>query len=107
VAGLAALEVMESEKLAQKSEAVGKVLKEKIMDVASRSSHVKEVRGRGLFIGVEVKSGDAMAYCEKLLKLDMLANDSHGHTIRISPPLIINDDEVDYIVDRLEKVLVD
>jgi len=47
-----------------------------------------------------------MVFCEKLLKLDMLCNDSHHHTIRISPPLIINDDEVDYIADRLEKVLV-
>lgn len=105
-AGLAALDVLESEKLAQKSEATGKVLKEKILEIASRSEHVKEVRGRGLFIGIEVKSGDAMSYCEKLLDLNMLANDSHGHTIRISPPLIINEDEVNYIAERLEKVLV-
>jgi ornithine--oxo-acid transaminase len=106
VAGMAALDVFESEKLAQKSEATGKVLKEKIMDIASRSEHVKEVRGRGLFIGIEVKNGDAMHYCEQLLDLNMLANDSHGHTIRISPPLIIDKEEVDYIVERLEKVLV-
>lgn len=106
VAGLAALDVIESEKLAQKSEATGMVLKKKIMDIASRSEQVKEVRGRGLFIGIEVKSGDALYFCRQLLELDMLANDSHGHTIRISPPLIINDDEVNYICDRLEKVLV-
>jgi ornithine--oxo-acid transaminase len=107
IAGLAALEVMESEKLAQKSEATGGVLKAKIEDIASRSEHVKTVRGRGLFIGIEVKNGDAMVYCRKLLDMDMLANDSHGHTIRISPPLIINEEEVNYIVERLEKVLVD
>ncbi len=77
------------------------------MDVAARSKHVKEVRGRGLFIGIEVNNGDAMAYCRKLLDLGLLANDSHGHTIRISPPLIINEREVDYIVERLEKILVD
>ena len=106
VAGLAALDVMQSEKLADRSAKMGKILKDKIMKVAERSSHVKEVRGRGLFIGVEVNNGDAMHYCEKLLNLDMLANDSHGHTIRISPPLIINEKEVDYIVERLEKVLV-
>jgi len=107
VAGLEAVAVMQDEKLSQKSEATGKILKEKIIDIANRSGHVKEVRGRGLFIGIEVKNGDAMHYCEKLLDLDMLANDSHGHTIRISPPLIIDKDEVDYICNRLEKVLVD
>ncbi len=107
VAGLAAIDVMIDEKLPEKSYATGKMLKEKILDIASRSSHVKEVRGMGLFIGIEVKNGDAMSFSHKLLDLDMLANDSHGHTIRISPPLIINDDEVNYIVDRLEKVLVD
>jgi ornithine--oxo-acid transaminase len=48
-----------------------------------------------------------MVYCKKLLELGVLANDSHGHTIRISPPLIINDDEIEYLVERLEKVLVD
>ncbi|MFH2037082.1 MAG: aspartate aminotransferase family protein [Candidatus Zixiibacteriota bacterium] len=106
VSGLAAIDVMEKEKLAQKSEATGMVLKKKIEEIASRSQLVKEVRGRGLFIGIEVKDGNAMKYCQQLLDLDMLANDSHGHTIRISPPLIINDDEVNYICERLEKVLV-
>jgi ornithine--oxo-acid transaminase len=107
VAGLAALDVIEGEKLAERSEKMGAILKKKILDVASRSKHVKEVRGSGLFIGIEVNNGDAMSYCRKLLQLGMLANDSHGHTIRISPPLIINEAEIDYIVERLEKVLVD
>ncbi len=106
-AGLAALDVMIDEKLAERSAKMGKILKEKIDKVCAKSNHVKVTRGRGLFIGIEVKSGDAMHFCHKLLDLDMLANDSHGHTIRISPPLIINDAEVDYIVERLEKVLVD
>jgi ornithine--oxo-acid transaminase len=107
VAGLAALDVMRDEKLVERSAATGKILKKKILDVAARSPHVKEVRGEGLFIGIEVKNGDAMVFCEKLLGIDMLCNDSHHHTIRISPPLIINDDEVEYIVEHLEKVLVD
>jgi ornithine--oxo-acid transaminase len=105
--GIAALDVLVEEKLPERAAQMGEILKKKIMDVASRSKHVKEVRGRGLFIGVEVKSGDAMTFCRKLLDLNMLANDSHHHTIRISPPLIINEDEMNYIVDRLEKVLVD
>jgi ornithine--oxo-acid transaminase len=105
--GLAALDVIEGENLVQQSAEKGEILKKRILDIASRSKHVKEVRGKGLFIGIEVKSGDAMVFCRKLLELDMLANDSHHHTIRISPPLIINEAEMDYIVERLEKVLVD
>ena len=106
VAGLAALDVFENEKLAERSAQQGKKLKKIIKEVCSRSPHVKEVRGMGLFIGIEVKEGNAMDFCHKLLDLGVLANDSHGHTIRISPPLIINDEEIDYMVERLEKVLV-
>jgi ornithine--oxo-acid transaminase len=107
VAGVAALDVIIEEDLPARAAAKGAILKKKIMEIAARSPHVKEVRGRGLFIGIEVKNGDAMVYCKKLLELGVLANDSHGHTIRISPPLIINDDEIEYLVERLEKVLVD
>lgn len=107
VAGNAALDVIINEKLAERSAKMGKILKDKITEIAKRSTHVKEVRGKGLFIGIEVNNGNAMNYCQKLLKLGVLANDSHGHTIRISPPLIINDEEIDYLCERLEKVLVD
>jgi ornithine--oxo-acid transaminase len=106
VAGTTALSVLVDEKLPQNAQRMGQILKKKIEEIASRSRHVKEVRGRGLFIGIEVKNGDAMAFCRKLLDMDMLCNDSHGHTIRISPPLIIDETDVDYISERLEKVLV-
>jgi ornithine--oxo-acid transaminase len=107
VAGIAALDVLVEEHLAERSAETGAMLKQRIMKVADKSKHVKEVRGRGLFIGIEVNNGNAMQYCRKLLELGVLANDSHGHTIRISPPLIINAAEVDYLIERLEKVLVD
>jgi len=106
VAGNAAIDVIIEEKLAERSVKMGKILKAKIDDIASRSSHVKEVRGRGLFIGIEMKNGNAMAFCKKLLELGVLANDSHGHTIRISPPLIINQEEINYLAEKLEQVLV-
>ncbi len=106
VAANAALDVIENEKLHERSAKIGAMLKKKIEDIASRSSKVKEVRGRGLFIGIEVNDGDAMTYCRQLLDLGVMANDSHGHTIRISPPLVINNQEVDYLLERLEKVLV-
>jgi len=107
VAANAALDVIIKEKLVENAVKIGSYLKKKIMDIASRSSHVKEVRGRGLFIGIEVKNGRAMDYCRKLLELGLLCNDSHGHTIRISPPLILDEEGADYIIERLEKVLVD
>jgi ornithine--oxo-acid transaminase len=106
-AGNAALDVIVKENLVQRSAETGATLKKKIEEIASRSKHVKEVRGAGLFIGIEVMNGDAWTYCKELLDMNMLANDSHGHTIRISPPLIIGESEVEYICERLEKVLVD
>lgn len=106
VAGTAALKVFEQEKLADKAAQKGKILKAKIERIAQRSAHVKEVRGKGLFIGIEVKNGNAMEFCRKLLPLGLIVNDSHGHTIRISPPLIINDREIEFMVKQLEKVLV-
>ena len=107
VAGTAALKVFEEEKLAQQAARKGKILKQRIEEIAKRSSHVREVRGKGLFIGIEVKKGNAMEFCRKLLKLGLIVNDSHGHTIRISPPLVINEEEMGFMVKQLEKVLVD
>jgi ornithine--oxo-acid transaminase len=106
VAGTASLKVFEEEKLAEQSAEKGKILKARIEEIGKRSPHVKDVRGLGLFIGIEVKDGNAMEFCQKLLKLGLVVNDSHGHTIRISPPLVINEAEMDFMVDALEKVLV-
>lgn len=106
VAGTAALKVFEEENLAEQSARKGEILKKRIEEIAKRSPHVKEVRGKGLFIGIEVKNGNAMEFCQKLLKLGLIVNDSHGHTIRISPPLVINEEEMDFMVKQLEKVLV-
>jgi ornithine--oxo-acid transaminase len=106
VAGIAALTVFEDEKLDESSARQGEKLMARIKDIAGRSPHVKEVRGRGLFIGIEVRRGNAMDFCRRLLDLGIIINDSHGHTIRISPPLNITDQEIDYLVERLETVLV-
>jgi ornithine--oxo-acid transaminase len=107
VAGVAALEVLQEEKLATCAQIRGEKLKKEIMKIAARSRHVKEVRGKGLFIGIEVKNGDAMVFCRKLMDLGIIVNDSHGHTIRISPPLNISDQELSFLVECLEKVLID
>jgi ornithine--oxo-acid transaminase len=107
VAGTASLKVFEDENLADQAAKKGKILKEKIAKVAKKSPHVKEVRGKGLFIGIEVQKGNAMEFCRKLLKLGIIVNDSHGHTIRISPPLVISEEEINFLVQQLEKALLD
>jgi ornithine--oxo-acid transaminase len=106
VAGVAALEVLQEEELAKCACIQGARLKKIIMKIAARSRHVKEVRGKGLFIGIEVKNGDAMEFCHKLMELGIIVNDSHGHTIRISPPLNISDQEIAFLTECLEKVLI-
>jgi ornithine--oxo-acid transaminase len=106
VAGIAALNVLKEEALAKSADEQGKKLKKHLMKMAARSKHIKEVRGKGLFIGIEVKHGDAMLFCRKLLELGVIVNDSHGHTIRISPPLNISDSDIDFLVQCLEKVFL-
>jgi ornithine--oxo-acid transaminase len=106
VAGVSALEVLQEEQLVKASEIQGQKLKQQIMTIALRSKDIKEVRGKGLFIGIEVEHGNAMKFCRKLLELGIIVNDSHGHTIRISPPLNISDNEIGFLVDSLQQVFL-
>jgi ornithine--oxo-acid transaminase len=74
---------------------------------AMHSDIVREVRGRGLMLAVELKSeaGGARRYCERLRDRGLLAKDTHEHTIRIAPPLPITRDEVDWACGVFEQVL--
>ena len=103
--GLAALDVLVDEKLAQKSDEMGRYFMERLR--AMNSPHVKEVRGRGLLIGVHIKDdhGTARPYCEKLMELGILAKETHGQVIRFAPPLVISREEADWALDRIAKVL--
>jgi len=68
---------------------------------------VKEVRGKGLMIGIELlpEGGGARQYCEKLKELGVLCKDTHGHTIRVAPPLVITREEIDWAQERFDSVL--
>lgn len=72
-----------------------------------RSNIVKEVRGRGLMMAVELEpeAGGARQYCDALKELGLLAKDTHGHTIRLAPPLVITRDQVDWALERVGKIL--
>jgi ornithine--oxo-acid transaminase len=97
-----ALKVLIEEGLVEKSAELGKYLIEKLRSL--RSSNIKEIRGRGLWIGVEL-SGSARPYCEALMREGILCKETHDHVLRIAPPLVITKDEIDWAFERFEKVL--
>ncbi len=73
------------------------------------SNVVKEVRGRGLMIAVELhpEAGGARAYCQKLQAQGLLCKETHDHTIRVAPPLVITRDQVDWIAEQFGTALAD
>src|SRR6267154_1211299 len=72
-----------------------------------RANTIREVRGRGLMLAVELhpEAGDARQYCEALQSRGILAKDTHEHTIRIAPPLVITSDQVDWALEAIGATL--
>ena len=104
--GRAALEVIEQEDLVDRSAKLGAYLLEQLR--AIESPHIKEVRGKGLFIGVELNthSGGARRFCEALKERGILAKETHHHTIRFAPPLIIDKATIDWALPIIKEVLL-
>jgi ornithine--oxo-acid transaminase len=98
----AALQVLADEHLVDRSAELGAWFLEKLR--AIRSPVIREVRGRGLWIGVELTVA-ARPYCERLKEEGMLCKETHDHVIRLAPPLTITRDEIDWALGRLQKVL--
>jgi ornithine--oxo-acid transaminase len=69
------------------------------------SSAVRSVRGRGLWAGVEFTSLSGREACERLAARGILAKDTHGNAIRLAPPLVITEGELDWALDRIEDAL--
>lgn len=103
--GIAAIKEVQEKKLSEKSAELGEYFKEKLQAISS--PYVKEVRGKGLFIAVEIKEehGKARPLCEKLQEEGVLAKETHEQVIRFAPPLIITKKEIDWALERIEKVL--
>ncbi|MCL6465431.1 MAG: ornithine--oxo-acid transaminase [candidate division WOR-3 bacterium] len=103
--GRAAVEVILEEKLPERSAELGEYFLAELKKL--NSPRVADVRGRGLFIGVELKpdAGPARLYCEELLKLGILAKDTHEKVIRFAPPLVIKKEEIDWALERIGAVL--
>jgi ornithine--oxo-acid transaminase len=65
---------------------------------------VRQVRGRGLWAGVEFADLPGREACERLAALGVLAKDTHGTTIRLAPPLVITEEDLDWAIDRVEEI---
>lgn len=98
---IASLEVLEEEKLAEASLELGNYFVEELKKIEHPS--IKEVRGRGLFIGVELNE-EARPYCEELKNLGLLCKETHDTVIRFAPPLVITKAEIDWALERIKKV---
>ncbi len=101
----AALRVIREERLPERAAEMGAYFIEQLMEISS--PHVKEVRGKGLLIGVELKpeAGGARRFCEALRQEGILVKETHQHVIRFAPPLIIQREEIDWALPRIRRVL--
>jgi ornithine--oxo-acid transaminase len=99
-----ALKVLIDEKLIENSAVEGEYFLGKLRTLRSR--HIKEVRGKGLWIGLELvpEAGGARRFCEALQKKGLLCKETHVHTIRFAPPLVIRREELDWAFERIEGV---
>jgi len=103
--GRASLRVIREEKLSEHAHELGDYFMAQLRAIDSPA--VKEVRGRGLLIGAEIKkeAGTARPYCEALRDEGILAKETHEQVIRFAPPLIITREEIDWMLPRIAKVL--
>jgi ornithine--oxo-acid transaminase len=101
-----ALRVLVEEGMIENAAYMGEYFQEQLAEI--NSPHVKEVRGKGLMIGVELKpeAGDARRFCEALQHNGILAKETHQHVIRFAPPLIISQDEINWALERIRPVLL-
>jgi ornithine--oxo-acid transaminase len=106
--GRAAIKVLVEEGMIENSARLGAHLLTRLRTIAEqRADKVAEVRGRGLWAGIELRpeAGGARRYCESLRDLGVLCKETHTHTIRIAPPLVIQQGDLDAGLDLIEKVL--
>lgn len=99
---LASLEVIEEEKLAERSLELGEYFLNQLKTI--NNSKIKEIRGKGLFIGVELTEA-ARPYCEQLKEAGLLCKETHETVIRFAPPLIITKEEIDWAFEKIKHVL--
>lgn len=101
----AALKVLVEEGLIENAARMGSYFLQGMHQLGLKK--VKEARGRGLLMAIELYSdcGDARFYCEQLMQNGVLSKETHQHTIRIAPPLVITRSQIDWLLERIGRVL--
>lgn len=99
---MTALDVLVEDNLVENSQKLGEYFLAELKNI--NNPIIKEVRGRGLFIGVELTEA-ARPYCEKLKELGLLCKETHDTVIRFAPPLIITKEEIDLALSKIRQVL--
>lgn len=99
---MAALDVIVDEKLPERSNELGQYMMNELRKI--NNPIIKEVRGKGLFIGMELTE-PARPYCEKLMEEGLLCKETHDYVIRFAPPLIISQEDLDWAIDKIKKVM--
>ncbi|WP_407690667.1 ornithine--oxo-acid transaminase [Salinibacillus xinjiangensis] len=99
---VASLDVLEEEELAERSRELGEYLKSELEKIDNPV--IKEIRGKGLFIGVELNE-PARKYCEQLTEKGLLCKETHENVIRFAPPLIIDRKDLEWAVEKIKEVL--
>lgn len=103
--GLEALNILIEDELPQKSAAMGDYLMGRLR--AFDTPLIKNIRGRGLFIGIEVDPAlcSAREICESLMQRGLLSKETHETVVRLAPPLIVGQEEIDWAIDQIAEVL--
>ncbi|MCX6024808.1 MAG: ornithine--oxo-acid transaminase [Chloroflexi bacterium] len=103
--GREAVRVILEEGLVENAATLGEYFIERLAEIPSR--HVREVRGKGLLVGVELhpQAGGARRFCEALMGEGVLAKETHENVIRFAPPLVIDRPTVDWALERIARVL--
>ncbi|MDC3425583.1 ornithine--oxo-acid transaminase [Aquibacillus sp. 3ASR75-11] len=99
---VASLEVLEEENLTDRSLRLGTQMMNELRKI--ENPVIKEVRGKGLFVGVELHE-KARPYCEKLKEKGLLCKETHENVIRFAPPLVIDEDDLEWAIGKIRKVL--
>lgn len=100
-----ALKVIVEERLIENAAEMGEYFVEHLSEISS--PHIKQVRGKGLLIGIELhpEAGGARRFCEALQEKGILAKETHQHVIRFAPPLIIQKSDIDWAIPKIREVL--
>ena len=105
--GLEALSILVEDRLPERSAELGDHLVAELRKIDSPL--IRDVRGRGLFVGVEIEGslGSARAVCEALMKRGLLSKETHETVVRLAPPLVIEKQQIDWAVQQIREVLAD